>query len=78
MIGAAAGGVAVSITGLGVKVPDRVVTNDDLKQFVDTSDEWIRERTGIRERRMASKDEALSDIALPASRDALAPCQLSF
>jgi 3-oxoacyl-[acyl-carrier-protein] synthase III len=72
MIGAAKGGVAVSITGLGVKVPDRVVTNDDLKQYVDTSDEWIRERTGIRERRMASKDEALSDIALPASRDALA------
>jgi 3-oxoacyl-[acyl-carrier-protein] synthase-3 len=71
MIGAAEGGVAVSITGLGVKVPDRVVTNDDLKQYVDTSDEWIRERTGIRERRMASKDEALSDIALPASRDAL-------
>jgi 3-oxoacyl-[acyl-carrier-protein] synthase-3 len=72
MIGEAKGGVAVSITGLGVKVPDRVVTNDDLKQYVDTSDEWIRERTGIRERRMASKDEALSDIALPASRDALA------
>ena len=72
MIGEAKGGVAVSITGLGVKVPDRVVTNEDLKQYVDTSDEWIRERTGIRERRMASKDEALSDIALPASRDALA------
>jgi 3-oxoacyl-[acyl-carrier-protein] synthase III len=72
MIGAATGGIAVSITGLGVKVPDRVVTNEDLKQYVDTSDEWIRERTGIRERRMASKDEALSDIALPASRDALA------
>jgi 3-oxoacyl-[acyl-carrier-protein] synthase-3 len=72
MIGEATGAVAVSITGLGVKVPDRVVTNDDLKQYVDTSDEWIRERTGIRERRMASKDEALSDIALPASRDALA------
>jgi 3-oxoacyl-[acyl-carrier-protein] synthase III len=71
MIGEAKGGVAVSITGLGVKVPDRVVTNEDLKQYVDTSDEWIRERTGIRERRMASKDEALSDIALPASRDAL-------
>jgi 3-oxoacyl-[acyl-carrier-protein] synthase-3 len=71
MIAAAEGGVAVSITGLGVKVPARVVTNDDLKQYVDTSDEWIRERTGIRERRMASKDEALSDIALPASRDAL-------
>jgi 3-oxoacyl-[acyl-carrier-protein] synthase III len=72
MIGEAKGGVAVSITGLGVKVPDRVVTNEDLKQYVDTSDEWIRERTGIRERRMASKEEALSDIALPASRDALA------
>jgi 3-oxoacyl-[acyl-carrier-protein] synthase-3 len=72
MIGAATGSIAVSITGLGVKVPDRVVTNEDLKQYVDTSDEWIRERTGIRERRMASKDEALSDIALPASRDALA------
>jgi 3-oxoacyl-[acyl-carrier-protein] synthase III len=71
MIGEAKGAVAVSITGLGVKVPDRVITNDDLKQYVDTSDEWIRERTGIRERRMASKDEALSDIALPASRDAL-------
>src|SRR2546423_4706103 len=72
MIGAATGGVAVSITGLGCKVPERVVTNDDLKQYVDTSDEWIRERTGIRERRMASQEEALSDIALPASRDALA------
>ncbi len=72
MIGETKGGVAVSITGLGVKVPDRVVTNDDLKQYVDTTDEWIRERTGIRERRMASKEEALSDIALPASRDALA------
>src|SRR5437868_7029316 len=72
MIGAAKQGVEVSITGLGAKVPDRVVTNDELKQYVDTSDEWIRERTGIRERRMASKEEALSDIALPASHDALA------
>jgi 3-oxoacyl-[acyl-carrier-protein] synthase III len=72
MIGVAKDGVAISITGLGCKVPDRVVTNDDLKQYVDTSDEWIRERTGIRERRMASKDEALSDLALPASVDALA------
>jgi 3-oxoacyl-[acyl-carrier-protein] synthase-3 len=72
MIGATKEGVAISITGLGCKVPDRVVTNDDLKQYVDTTDEWIRERTGIRERRMASDEEALSDIALPASRDALA------
>ncbi len=72
MIGTAQNGVAISITGLGCKVPDRVVTNDDLKQYVDTTDEWIRERTGIRERRMASNEEALSDIALPACRDALA------
>jgi len=72
MIGAAQNDVAISITGLGCKVPDRVVTNDDLKQYVDTTDEWIRERTGIRERRMASNEEALSDIALPACRDALA------
>jgi 3-oxoacyl-[acyl-carrier-protein] synthase-3 len=62
----------VTITGLGCNVPDRVVTNDELAQYVDTSNEWIMERTGIRERRMASKDEALSDVALPAARDALA------
>jgi 3-oxoacyl-[acyl-carrier-protein] synthase-3 len=62
----------VSITGLGTNVPERVVTNDELARHVETSDEWIVERTGIRERRMASKEEALSDIALPACRDALA------
>jgi len=72
MIGAAQEGLNVSITGLGCKVPDRVVTNDDLTQYVDTTDQWIRERTGIRERRMASEEEALSDLALPACRDALA------
>ena len=76
MIGAAADGVAISITGLGCKVPDRVVSNDELAQYVDTSDEWIRERTGIRERRMASKEEALSDLAMPASLDALAQAGL--
>jgi 3-oxoacyl-[acyl-carrier-protein] synthase III len=62
----------VTITGLGVHVPERVVSNDELSQYVETSDEWIRERTGIRERRMASKEEALSDVSLPAARDALA------
>ncbi len=61
----------VSITGLGCKVPDRIVTNDDLAKFVDTSDEWIVERTGIHERRMADESEALSDLALPAAREAL-------
>ena len=64
-------GVAVSITGLGVHVPERVVTNDDMAELVDTSDEWIVTRTGIRERRFAAADEALSDIAMPAARAAL-------
>ncbi len=72
MIGAVGTGPAVSITGLGCYVPDRVVTNDELAQHVDTSDEWIIERTGIRERRMASPEQALSDLALPAARAALA------
>jgi 3-oxoacyl-[acyl-carrier-protein] synthase III len=48
-----------------------VVTNDDLSKLVDTSDEWIVTRTGIRERRFASDEEALTDIALPAARAAL-------
>jgi 3-oxoacyl-[acyl-carrier-protein] synthase-3 len=48
-----------------------VITNDELSTMMDTSDEWIRERTGIRERRIAAPDEALSDLCLPACRDAL-------
>jgi 3-oxoacyl-[acyl-carrier-protein] synthase-3 len=69
MIGDA--GVKVTITGLGAYAPERVVTNDDLSQLVDTSDEWIMERTGIRERRIASDEQALSDLSLPAARRAL-------
>jgi 3-oxoacyl-[acyl-carrier-protein] synthase-3 len=65
-------GRPIGITGLGVHVPDRVYTNKDLEQFVDTTDEWIVERTGIRERRFASQEEALTDIAAPAARAALA------
>jgi 3-oxoacyl-[acyl-carrier-protein] synthase III len=67
-----ANGTRIGITGLGVHVPERVVTNDDLAQHVDTSDEWIFDRTGIRERRMASDEEALTDIAMPAALAALA------
>jgi 3-oxoacyl-[acyl-carrier-protein] synthase-3 len=66
-----ANGLAVSITGLGASVPERVVTNDELSTMMDTSDEWIVERTGIRERRIAAPEEALSDLALPAAREAL-------
>ncbi len=61
----------VGITGLGMYVPERVMTNDDLAKLVDTNDEWIVTRTGIRERRIAREDQATSDLALPASRQAL-------
>jgi 3-oxoacyl-[acyl-carrier-protein] synthase-3 len=71
MIGKATGD-PISITGLGAYVPERVLTNDELSTLVDTSDEWIMERTGIRERRIAAPDEALTDLALPAARAALA------
>jgi 3-oxoacyl-[acyl-carrier-protein] synthase-3 len=65
-------GQRIGITGLGTHVPDRVLTNEELEGIVATSDEWILERTGIRERRIAADDEALTDIALPAAREALA------
>jgi 3-oxoacyl-[acyl-carrier-protein] synthase-3 len=61
----------VSITGLGAHVPERVLTNAELARMVDTSDEWIVARTGIRERRIAGPGEALSDLCLPAARQAL-------
>jgi 3-oxoacyl-[acyl-carrier-protein] synthase III len=64
-------GRAISITGLGCYVPERVITNEELAKIVDTSDEWIVDRTGIRERHVAAPEEALSDLCLPAARDAL-------
>jgi 3-oxoacyl-[acyl-carrier-protein] synthase-3 len=64
-------GRPISITGLGSYAPERVVTNDELAKMVDTSDEWIIERTGIRERRVAAPEEALSDLCLPAAKEAL-------
>jgi len=67
---------AISITGIGAYAPEHVVTNDDLSKLMDTSDEWIVERTGIHERRVAADDQALSDIALPAARAALAQAGL--
>jgi 3-oxoacyl-[acyl-carrier-protein] synthase III len=64
-------GTRVGITGVGAYVPDRVLTNADLERMVDTSNEWIVERTGIRERRIADESQAASDLALPACRQAL-------
>jgi 3-oxoacyl-[acyl-carrier-protein] synthase III len=71
VIGRALNGFNVSITGLGAYAPERVMTNAELAELVDTTDEWIVERTGIRERRIAGPEQALSDLALPACRDAL-------
>jgi 3-oxoacyl-[acyl-carrier-protein] synthase-3 len=62
---------AIGITGVGCYVPDCVLTNEDLSEMVETSDEWITERTGIKERRIADPAQAASDLALPAARQAL-------
>jgi 3-oxoacyl-[acyl-carrier-protein] synthase-3 len=62
----------VGIAGTGFYVPERIVTNADLEKTLETSDEWIRSRTGIRERRIAAPDQAASDLGLEAARRALA------
>ncbi|TDA65734.1 MAG: ketoacyl-ACP synthase III [Clostridia bacterium] len=63
---------AAGILGTGSYLPEKVVTNQDLEQVVDTSDEWITTRTGIKERRQARPDQATSDLCLEAARQALA------
>ena len=64
--------VRSAVKGVGGYLPDNVVTNTDLSKFVDTSDEWIRERTGIRERRRVAEGQATSDMAVEAAKIALA------
>jgi 3-oxoacyl-[acyl-carrier-protein] synthase-3 len=59
------------IRGVGAHLPKRVVTNDDLARLVDTSDEWIRERTGIEQRHIAEPGELTSDLGIAASRQAI-------
>ncbi|MET4684452.1 beta-ketoacyl-ACP synthase III [Brevundimonas faecalis] len=61
-----------AVTGVGSFLPEKVVANADLATFVDTSDEWIVERTGIRQRHQAREDEPTSDLAVEAARRALA------
>ncbi len=65
-------GPRAQFRGVGAYLPERIVTNDELAACMDTSDAWIRERTGIRERRIAAPGEKTSDLALEASRRALA------
>ena len=59
------------ITGWGMAVPERVMTNDDLSKLVDTNDEWIRSRTGIKERRIAGVKETTTTLAIEAAQRAL-------
>ncbi len=66
----------IGITGLGMHVPPTVLTNRDLEKMVDTSDDWIRTRTGIEERRIAPPGTTTSDLACAAARQALKQAKL--
>jgi 3-oxoacyl-[acyl-carrier-protein] synthase-3 len=65
------------VIGCGGYLPERVVSNEELAQTVETSDEWIRQRTGIGERRIAAKGEMTSDLAVKASQEALEKAGIS-
>lgn len=67
----------VSVVGVGSYVPPQILTNADLERMVDTSDEWITSRTGIRERRLASPNECTSDLACEAAQRALSSAGLT-
>lgn len=64
--------IRAKIIGTGSYLPQKVLTNQELEKLVDTSDEWIMTRTGIRERRIADKSEASSDLGIKAAKEALA------
>ncbi len=68
--------IPVGIAGLGKYVPEKRLTNFDLEKMVDTSDEWIVQRTGIRERRVAAKDEITSGMSVKAAQQALEDAQM--
>ena len=63
--------VRTKIIGLGHAVPDRIVSNSDLENMMDTSDEWITERSGIKERRHVDIGQTTSDLAIEATKMAL-------
>src|SRR6478735_3066955 len=67
----------VSIIGTGSYTPEKILTNEDLSRMVDTSDEWITTRTGIKERRVAAKDETTSDMAAKAALKAIEQAEIS-
>jgi 3-oxoacyl-[acyl-carrier-protein] synthase III len=68
---------SVIFAGIGSYAPARILTNEELAKMVDTSDEWIRTRTGIRERRIAAENEACSDMGVRAAQAALADAKMS-
>ena len=70
-------GRTCAVAGVGSYVPSRVLTNADLQRMVNTSDEWIISRTGIKERRLAAPDEATSDLAAKAAVKAMANAQVT-
>lgn len=63
--------ISVGIAGTGVCIPERTLTNQEMEQRVDTSDQWIKTRTGIKERRIAEAEEKTSDLAVKAAKDAI-------
>jgi 3-oxoacyl-[acyl-carrier-protein] synthase III len=69
--------IRAQVAGCGAYLPERVVTNDELARRLDTSDEWIRQRTGIGERRIAADGEMTSDLAVAAARRALTSAGMS-
>ena len=66
-----------AITGWGMAVPDRVLTNADLERMVETSDEWITSRTGIKERRIVGPNDSTTSLAVSAARQALEKAELT-
>ena len=71
------GEVYSAVVGVGGHLPERRISNDALRQWVDTTDDWVRERTGIRHRHLAAPGELASDLALPAAQKALAQAEIN-
>lgn len=69
--------IGLSLIGIGACIPETALTNDDMARLVDTSDEWITTRTGIRKRHVVSGDQTVADLAIAAARDALASAGIS-
>ena len=66
-----------AITGWGMAVPDRVLSNADLERMVETTDEWITSRTGIKERRIVGPNDSTTSLSVAAARQALARAELT-